>query len=149
MRSASVPGQAPIPTCVNACRPSIHCVSLTTSSGCARTLPRFSLDPGITRQYLRSRAWLAGLASDLGGALLMVAAFSLAPVRRCRLPFSITPRRRLRAHQDRVRLPADPLYLLTSGKLHLVMERCVFGSRTRPAAARRCRLCSRCPASGW
>ena len=46
-----------------------------------RSLPRFSLDPGITRQYLRSRAWLAGLASDVGGAVLMVAAFSLAPVR--------------------------------------------------------------------
>ena len=44
------------------------------------------MDPGIARQYLRSRAWLAGLASDLGGALLMVVAFSLAPVRPRPLP---------------------------------------------------------------
>ncbi len=56
-----------------------------------RSLPRFSLDPGITRQYLRSRAWLAGLASDLGGALLMVAAFSLAPVRGATMIIAATP----------------------------------------------------------
>ena len=46
-----------------------------------RTLPRFSLDPKIAQQYLRSRSWLLGLASDLAGALLMIAAFALAPVR--------------------------------------------------------------------
>ena len=46
-----------------------------------RVLPRFSLDPKIVQQYLRSRQWLLGLAADLGGALLMIAAFSLAPVR--------------------------------------------------------------------
>ena len=46
-----------------------------------RTLPRFSLDPKIAQQYLRSRGWLLGLAYDLGGALLMIAAFALAPVR--------------------------------------------------------------------
>ena len=47
-----------------------------------RTLPRFSLDPAILMQYMRSRQWLAGLAADLAGALLMIAAFALAPVRR-------------------------------------------------------------------
>ena len=44
------------------------------------SLPRFSLDTNILRQYFRSRRWLAGLAADLGGALLMIAAFALAPV---------------------------------------------------------------------
>ena len=46
-----------------------------------RTLPRFSMDPKIVQQYVRSRAWLMGLVSDLAGALLMIVAFSLAPVR--------------------------------------------------------------------
>lgn len=32
------------------------------------------------RQYLRHRIWLIGLAADLGGALLMILAFALAPV---------------------------------------------------------------------
>jgi hypothetical protein len=45
-----------------------------------RQLPRFSLDPAILVQYARSREWLIGLAADLGGALLMIAAFALAPV---------------------------------------------------------------------
>ena len=45
-----------------------------------RQLPRFSLDPAIMTQYARSREWLIGLAADLGGALLMIAAFALAPV---------------------------------------------------------------------
>lgn len=45
-------------------------------------LPRFSLQPGVFRQYLRSRLWLVGLAADLGGALLMIGAFALAPVGR-------------------------------------------------------------------
>lgn len=34
----------------------------------------------VCRQYLRHRLWLAGLAADLGGALLMILAFALAPV---------------------------------------------------------------------
>lgn len=45
-----------------------------------RQLPRFSLDPAILVQYARSREWLIGLSADLGGALLMIAAFALAPV---------------------------------------------------------------------
>jgi hypothetical protein len=45
-----------------------------------RQLPRFSLEPAIMMQYARSREWLIGLAADLGGALLMIAAFALAPV---------------------------------------------------------------------
>lgn len=46
-----------------------------------RTLPRFSLEPQILLEYLRSRQWLTGVAADLSGALLMIAAFALAPVR--------------------------------------------------------------------
>lgn len=48
-----------------------------------RKLPRFSLEPAILVQYARSRQWLAGLAADLAGALLMIAAFALAPVGGC------------------------------------------------------------------
>ena len=44
------------------------------------SLPRFSLEQGVLRQYLRSRIWLVGLAADLAGALLMIGAFALAPV---------------------------------------------------------------------
>ena len=44
-----------------------------------RKLPRFSLEPAILVQYARSRVWLAGLAADVAGALLMIGAFSLAP----------------------------------------------------------------------
>lgn len=44
-------------------------------------MPRFSLQGDVWRQYIASRSWLAGLGADLGGALLMIAAFALAPVR--------------------------------------------------------------------
>lgn len=45
-----------------------------------RQLPRLSLEPKILLQYVRSRQYLIGLGADLGGALLMIAAFALAPV---------------------------------------------------------------------
>ena len=45
-----------------------------------RQLPRFSIDRKILLQYARSRQYLVGLAADLGGAVLMIAAFALAPV---------------------------------------------------------------------
>lgn len=45
-----------------------------------RSLPRLCLERKILLQYVRSRQYLMGLAADLGGALLMVAAFALAPV---------------------------------------------------------------------
>lgn len=45
-----------------------------------RQLPRFSIDRKILLQYARSRQYLIGLAADLGGAVLMIAAFALAPV---------------------------------------------------------------------
>ena len=45
-----------------------------------RQLPRFSIEKKILLQYARSRQYLIGLAADLGGALLMIAAFALAPV---------------------------------------------------------------------
>jgi hypothetical protein len=53
-----------------------------------RGLPRFiASDRKVVAQYLRSRLWLTGLAADVGGAVLQIAAFALAPVsRRCRLP---------------------------------------------------------------
>ena len=44
------------------------------------TLPRFSLYPATLQQYFGNSLWLSGLALDLVGALLMVAAFALAPV---------------------------------------------------------------------
>lgn len=44
------------------------------------TLPRFSLDAEVLRQYAASKQWLTGLTADLGGGLLMIVAFSLAPV---------------------------------------------------------------------
>lgn len=44
------------------------------------SLPRFSLSVGTVSQYLRSRTWLIGLAADVGGAVLMLAALALAPV---------------------------------------------------------------------
>ena len=53
-----------------------------------RQLPRFSIEKKILLQYVRSRQYLIGLAADLGGALLMIAAFALAPV-------SSAPHRRL------------------------------------------------------
>lgn len=47
-----------------------------------RHLPRFSAgDRKILAQYLHSRLWVSGLAADVGGAVLQIAAFALAPVR--------------------------------------------------------------------
>lgn len=54
--------------------------SLPLQKEATGSLPRFSLDANILRQYLRSRQWLIGLAADLGGALFMIAAYALAPV---------------------------------------------------------------------
>ena len=45
-----------------------------------RQLPRFSMERKILLQYARSRQYLVGLGADLGGAVLMIAAFALAPV---------------------------------------------------------------------
>ncbi|PSC67869.1 putative magnesium transporter NIPA9 isoform A [Micractinium conductrix] len=46
-----------------------------------RHLPRFSAgDRKILAQYLHSRLWVSGLAADVGGAVLQIAAFALAPV---------------------------------------------------------------------
>ena len=46
-----------------------------------RHLPRFSAsDAKILKQYLNSRLWLTGLGADLGGAVLQIAAFAMAPV---------------------------------------------------------------------
>lgn len=45
-----------------------------------RSLPKFSLEEKILRQYLLNRTWAIGLAADLGGGILQVAAFALAPV---------------------------------------------------------------------
>lgn len=46
-----------------------------------RHLPRFSAsDAKILTQYLHSRLWLTGLGADLGGAVLQIAAFAMAPV---------------------------------------------------------------------
>ena len=45
-----------------------------------RNLPRFSLRLKVVKEHLHSRAWVLGLSLDLGGAILMVAAYALAPV---------------------------------------------------------------------
>ena len=65
------------PACSNSVRPAVAALLQKEATG---SLPRFSLDFNILRQYFRSRRWLAGLAADFGGALLMIAAFALAPV---------------------------------------------------------------------
>lgn len=43
-------------------------------------LPRFSLDSEVLHRYMGSTQWLLGMVADLGGGLLMIAAFALAPV---------------------------------------------------------------------
>jgi uncharacterized membrane protein len=45
-----------------------------------RHLPRFSLEEKILRQYWLNTTWVAGLAADLGGGVIQIAAFALAPV---------------------------------------------------------------------
>lgn len=45
-----------------------------------RTLPRLTLRGEVMAQYATSGTWLLGMATDLGGALLMIAAFARAPV---------------------------------------------------------------------
>lgn len=44
------------------------------------SLPRLTLDSVVLRRYLSSKEWLLGLAADLGGGLLMIAAVARAPV---------------------------------------------------------------------
>lgn len=43
-------------------------------------LPRLTLDSVVLRRYLSSKEWVTGLAADLGGGLLMIAAVARAPV---------------------------------------------------------------------
>lgn len=45
-----------------------------------KSLPHLTFKREVLDKYLRSHVWLAGMAADLAGALLMIAAFSLAPV---------------------------------------------------------------------
>ncbi len=89
-----------------------------------RKLPRFSLEPAILVQYVRSRQWLAGLAADLAGALLMIAAFALAPVSQ-QLPWqflcglSLSPWRRCAAVSRAGRQSCQPAklpWLLLTGR---------------------------------
>jgi hypothetical protein len=46
-----------------------------------RSLPKFSVKREVLSQYLGSSTWLAGVAADVAGALLMIVAMALAPVR--------------------------------------------------------------------
>ena len=46
-----------------------------------RHLPRFAFHAKTAQQYLASRQWMVGLALDVAGALLMILAFAMAPVR--------------------------------------------------------------------
>ena len=43
-------------------------------------LPRLTLDSVVLYRYLSSKEWVSGLAADLGGGLLMIAAVARAPV---------------------------------------------------------------------
>lgn len=43
-------------------------------------LPRLTLDSVVLYRYLSSKEWILGLAADLGGGLLMIAAVARAPV---------------------------------------------------------------------
>jgi hypothetical protein len=45
-----------------------------------KTLPKFSVKRQVLLQYLSSKTWVAGVAADISGALLMIVAFALAPV---------------------------------------------------------------------
>ena len=45
-----------------------------------RQLPRFAFHAKTAQQYLASRAWMLGLGLDVAGALLMIAAYAMAPV---------------------------------------------------------------------
>ncbi|KAK9791155.1 hypothetical protein WJX73_006607 [Symbiochloris irregularis] len=45
-----------------------------------RHLPRFAFHAKTAQQYLASRAWMLGLGLDVAGALLMIAAYAMAPV---------------------------------------------------------------------
>lgn len=47
------------------------------------SLPRLTLDSVVLYRYLSSREWVTGLAADLGGGLLMIAAVARAPVCVC------------------------------------------------------------------
>ena len=44
------------------------------------SLPRLTLDSVVLYRYLSSKEWVLGLAADLGGGLLMIAAVARAPV---------------------------------------------------------------------
>ena len=43
-------------------------------------LPRLTLDSVVLYRYISSKEWVSGLAADLGGGLLMIAAVARAPV---------------------------------------------------------------------
>jgi hypothetical protein len=45
-----------------------------------RSLPRLTLKKEVLLQYVQNSTWLTGLAADLGGGILMIAAFAYAPV---------------------------------------------------------------------
>jgi hypothetical protein len=46
-----------------------------------RTLPKLTLKKEVLALYFASPTWVAGMLTDVGGAVLMVVAFANAPVR--------------------------------------------------------------------
>lgn len=66
------------------------CITVVASTGnnigkalqksATSTLPRLTLDSVVLYRYLSSKEWVSGLAADLGGGLLMIAAVARAPV---------------------------------------------------------------------
>lgn len=68
-------------SCVVAACPESKMLLQVLQKDATRTLSRFSLRLKVVKEHLNSRAWVSGLVLDLGGALLMVVSYALAPVR--------------------------------------------------------------------
>ena len=55
-------------------------IGKTLQKSATAGLPRLTLDSVVLYRYLSSKEWILGLAADLGGGLLMIAAVARAPV---------------------------------------------------------------------
>jgi hypothetical protein len=123
-----------------------------------RHLPRFSAgDRKILAQYLQSRLWLTGLAADLGGAVMQIAAFAMAPVSLSFLPHELggqgrvgqsggSPPQAAAAHACGAATPSTaaalPLLILPASAACLLCSLCLL-----PAC--RCLSCSQSVAWAW
>lgn len=55
-------------------------IGKTLQKSATASLPRLTLESVVLYRYLSSKEWILGLAADLGGGLLMIAAVARAPV---------------------------------------------------------------------